>query len=145
MIQSQCKDYQFPAIPASPIETAAIQTRPEQIAETKEQIIPEPKTPERIRTKPTRTPERRMRDISNFADEPPIQSSTPNRPVSGVAPRIDQTPMQREQSSAVSPEESTRTTPLPVAVAAPRSEGIPPLKIRNSLPYVDFCGFGDFQ
>jgi hypothetical protein len=36
--------------------------------------------------------------------------------------------MQREQSSAVSPEKSTRTTPLPVAVATPRSEGIPPLR-----------------
>ena len=66
--------------------------------------------------------------MSNFADEPPIQSSTPNRPVTGVTPRIDQTPMQREQSSAVPLEESTQTAPLPVADAAPRSEGVPPLR-----------------
>ena len=127
-IQNQCKDYQFPAMPNTPIETATIQTRPEQTTEPKEQSIPEPKTPERIRTNPTRTPERRMRDISNFADELPIQSSTPNRPVTCVTPRIDQTPMQREQSSAVPLEESTQTTPLPVADAAPRSEGVPPLR-----------------
>ena len=57
-----------------------------------------------------------------------MQSSTPNRPVTNVAPRIDQAPMQREQSSVVPPEESTRTTPLPGADAVPRSEGVPSLR-----------------